>query len=177
MPRVYVAAGSNIEPLKNLSVATAELARQFPDLESSPWYRNRAVGFEGDDFINLVVTFTTELPVGEVAECLAAVETLCGRPSGAARWAPRSMDLDMLLYGDLVSDGPPRRLPRPELLKRPFMLRPLADLAPDLVHPTEGVTIGELWRRFDGDAHPMTPVPPGFTSPCSDLRRRAEPGR
>ena len=158
MPEVYVAAGSNVEPEHNLALASREMARLFPDVRFSSWYRNPAVGFEGDDFINFAAGFTTELPVHEVVRQLQAIETLCGRPPGAPRWAPRSMDLDILLYGTLVLDEPKLKLPRPDLLKRPFMLGPLAEIASDLPHPTAGATIGELWGRFDREAHPMTRV-------------------
>ncbi len=106
---------------------------------SHPGYRNRAVGFEGADFINFVVGFSTVLPINEVLEHLHAIEALCGRPRNAPRWAPRTMDLDVLLYGDIVCDEPTMKLPRPDLLKRAFMLGPLAALAPELVHPTEKV--------------------------------------
>ncbi|HVW68042.1 MAG TPA: 2-amino-4-hydroxy-6-hydroxymethyldihydropteridine diphosphokinase [Steroidobacteraceae bacterium] len=160
MPTVYVAAGSNVEPERNLALAASELLREFPDVRFSPWYRNRAVGFEGDDFINYVAGFTTELEPEVMLEKLHAIEALCGRPPGAPRWAPRSMDLDVLLYGDRISDGPRLKLPRPDLLKRPFMLGPLAALAPHIVHPTEKVTIGELWERFDRAAHPLIEVEP-----------------
>jgi len=158
MPQVYVAAGSNIEPERHLAMAVRELERQFPGMRCSPWYRNTAVGFEGEDFINFVSAFPTHLPVNEVLQRLHAIETLCGRPREAPRWAPRSMDLDVLLYGDLVCQEPHLKLPRPDLLKRAYMLGPLADLAPDLVHPTEKQTIGELWQRFDRAAHPLVPV-------------------
>jgi 2-amino-4-hydroxy-6-hydroxymethyldihydropteridine diphosphokinase len=177
MPRVFVAAGSNVEPERHLAKAAAALAKEFPDIELSPWYRNEAVGFEGDDFINFVVGFSTDLAVHDVRRKLQAVEALCGREPGAPKWAPRSMDLDLLLYGDLVHDEPGLHLPRPDLLKRPFMLGPLADLVPDLRHPTENATIGELWQRFDRDAHPMTRVEPSFTSPRSARRPPREPGR
>jgi 2-amino-4-hydroxy-6-hydroxymethyldihydropteridine diphosphokinase len=162
VPAVYVAVGSNVDPERNLALATRELRREFPDVRFSPWYRNRAVGFEGADFINLVAGFTTALPVGEVVARLQAIESLCGRPREAPRWAPRSMDLDILLYGDTVCDEPRLKLPRPDLLKRAFMLGPLASLAPDLVHPVEKVPIAELWQRFDRSAHPLVEVaPPG----------------
>lgn len=164
MPAVYVAAGSNVEAERNLALAARELRREFPDVRFSPWYRNRAVGFEGADFINLVAGFTTLLPVGEVVVRLQAVESLCGRPREAPRWAPRSMDLDILLYGDMVCDEPRLKLPRPDLLKRAFMLGPLAALAPDLVHPAEKVTIAELWQRFDRAAHPLVEVAAGSLS-------------
>ena len=155
MSEVYVAAGSNIEPERNVALAVAALAREFPDSRFSPWYRNRAVGFTGDDFINLVVGFHTALDPAALLERLHVIEAQCGRLRDAPRWAPRSMDLDVLLYGDLVCVAPPLNLPRPDLLKRAYMLGPLADLAPDLQHPTAGQTIGELWRGFDQGAHPL----------------------
>jgi 2-amino-4-hydroxy-6-hydroxymethyldihydropteridine diphosphokinase len=158
MPRVFVAAGSNIEPERNLALAFAELERAFPDVRVSPAYRNRAAGFVGGDFINAVAGFTTDLPVAEVAARLRRIEALCGRPADAPKWASRAMDLDILLYGDLVCDEPRLRLPRPDLLKRAYMLGPLADIAPEVVHPTAGRTIGELWSAFDRDAHPLTPL-------------------
>jgi 2-amino-4-hydroxy-6-hydroxymethyldihydropteridine diphosphokinase len=160
MPSVYVAAGSNIEPERNLALASRELERDFTDVRFSPWYRNRAVGFEGADFINCVAGFTTDLSLQDMLSRLHGIETLCGRPRDAPRWAPRSMDLDVLLYGDLVLDEPSLKLPRPDLLKRAFMLGPLAALAPALVHPTEKVTIGELWQRFDRAAHPLVEIEP-----------------
>ena len=159
MPEVYVAAGSNVEPQRHLRQALGELEREFPGTRVSSWYRNRAVGFAGDDFINLVAGFDTALEVHAVLERLHAIESRCGRPRAAPRWAPRSMDLDVLLYGGLICDEPGLRLPRPDLLKRAYMLGPLAELAPGVVHPTEGITIGELWRRFDQSAHPLERLP------------------
>jgi 2-amino-4-hydroxy-6-hydroxymethyldihydropteridine diphosphokinase len=156
---VYVAAGSNVAPEENLARAVAALARAFPGARVSPWYRNRAVGFEGADFINLVVGFDTELPLPAVLEQLHAIEALCGRGRDAPRWAPRSMDLDVLLYGDLVSEEPAVKVPRPDLLKRAYMLGPLAALAPEAMHPTARATIGELWREFDQAAHPLERLP------------------
>jgi 2-amino-4-hydroxy-6-hydroxymethyldihydropteridine diphosphokinase len=155
MPEVYVAAGSNVEPERHMRQAVAELAREFPGVRFSSWYRNRAQGFDGDDFINLVAGFTTELPVHGVLERLHAIERRCGRERDAPRWAPRSMDLDVLLYGDLECEEPGLKLPRPDLLKRAYMLGPLAELAPQVRHPTAALTIGELWSRFDRDAHPL----------------------
>ena len=160
MPTVYVAAGSNVAPERNLTRAIGELARVFPGVRFSSWYRNRAVGFEGDDFINLVAGFDTAAPVGTVLETLHDIETLCGRPRAAPRWAPRSMDLDVLLYGDLVCAQPGLTLPRPDLAVRAYMLGPLAELAPEVLHPTLKVTIGELWQRFDRSAHPLERVRP-----------------
>lgn len=161
-------------------MATREMEQSFPDIRFSPWYRNRAVGFDGADFINLVTGFTTELPLHDLVASLRAIEELCGRPRAAPKWAPRSMDLDILLYGDLICDEPGLKLPRPDLLKRAFMLGPLADLAPEVMHPTAHATIGELWQRFDQAAHPMTRLrhPRGrATNPHCGRRPRPESGR
>jgi 2-amino-4-hydroxy-6-hydroxymethyldihydropteridine diphosphokinase len=158
MSHVYVAIGSNINPEENIGKAARELQSHFPDARFSSWYRNQAVGFDGDDFVNGVVGFTTDLPLRVVIERLHAVEALCGRPRNAPRWAPRAMDLDVLLYDNVICAEPTMTLPRPDLLKRPYMLGPLAEIAPEVVHPTAGLTIGELWQRFDRAAHTMTRI-------------------
>lgn len=158
MPDVYVAAGSNIQPELNLRSALSALKRRVGDLRVSHAYRNRPVGFEGPEFINLVIGFETELTLTEVLSVLQAVESLCGRPRKAPKFEPRSMDLDLLLYGDMVCATHVITLPRPDLTKRAYMLGPLAELTPDLVHPTLKQTIGDLWRNFDQAAHPLTPV-------------------
>ena len=170
MPQVYVAAGSNVAPAEHMALAACELKRAFADVRFSPWYQNRPAGFEGSDFINLVAAFSTELSVDELLVMLRAIEGACGRPREAPRWAPRTMDLDVLLYGDLVCRRPDLTLPRPDLLVRAYMLGPLADLAPDLKHPGTGETIRELWRKFDKSSHPLTRVVPETTSPHCDLR-------
>lgn len=157
MTPVYVAAGSNVEPLVNLRRALTELGKHYR-LRLSPAYRNKAVGFAGEDFVNLVIGFDTDDSVEQVISNLHEVEAACGRPRNALKWAPRTMDLDLLLFGDAVSDAPGRTLPRPDLLKRPYMLKPLADLAPTLRHPTRGETIDNLWRAFDDGGHAMQPV-------------------
>jgi 2-amino-4-hydroxy-6-hydroxymethyldihydropteridine diphosphokinase len=175
MPHVYVAAGSNVEPQRNLALAAAEMRRVFPDVRFSSWYLNKAVGFDGDDFINFVAGFTSALEVHAVIDLLQAIEVLCGRPRGAPRWAPRTMDLDVLLYDDLLCDEPKLKLPRPDLLKRPYMLGPLAELAPQVIHPTAGLTIGQLWQQFDRDAHVMQRIEP--TSLYCDPRPRPESAR
>src|ERR1043165_3302699 len=175
MPDVYVAAGSNVEPEKNLARALDELEQTFGKLAISPAYRNPAVGFAGEDFINLVVGFRTGDSPAQVKEKLERVELSCGRARNAPKWAPRTMDLDILMYDQLVSDEPGLLLPRPDLLHRAYMLKPLADLAPGLLHPTQHRTIAELWAQFPAADHPLVEVtiqhsgrhrPPG-SAPCS----------
>jgi 2-amino-4-hydroxy-6-hydroxymethyldihydropteridine diphosphokinase len=158
MTDVYLAAGSNVRPEKYLARALRELAAAYGPLTLSPAYRNQAVGFSGDDFINLVVGFRTEDEVAAVRQQLQKIEADCDRPPHAPKWAPRTMDLDILLFGDLVSDEPGLKIPRPDLIKRPYMLRPIADIAPDVRHPISGKTMRELWESFEGDAHSMVEV-------------------
>jgi len=160
--QVLVAAGSNVEPRANLRRALDALARHYPRLRCSGAYRNRAVGFEGEDFINLVVGFDTDDDVHTVIDRLHEAESLCGRARNAPKWAPRSMDLDILLYGDRVCDEPGLVLPRPDLVRRTYMLGPAAEIAADTVHPTLGVTLGELWRNFTQVEHPLVAVELGW---------------
>ena len=167
MAEVYVAAGSNIEPEKNLARALDELEQIFGELAVSPAYRNPAVGFVGADFINFVVGFRTDESAAQVKRTLQRIEALCGRPRAAPKWGPRTMDLDLLMYDQLVSDEPGLILPRPDLLKRAYMLKPLADLAPALRHPTQQRTIGELWAEFPSADHALVAV----TIPRSARRR------
>ena len=156
--RVYVAAGSNVEPVRNLELAARELRRSFGDVRFSAAYRNAAVGFEGEDFINFVAGFDTARDVRAVIDELQRIEGLCGRTRDAPKWAPRSMDLDILLYGDRVCEEPGLVLPRPDLIRRPYMLGPMAELSPQVIHPTLGKTMAQLWAEFDRDAHDMVRV-------------------
>jgi 2-amino-4-hydroxy-6-hydroxymethyldihydropteridine diphosphokinase len=159
MTPVFVAAGSNIEPEKNLARACEEIAHTWPDATFSRAYTNKAVGFDGPDFINLVCGFHTAHPLDFVIARLRSIETHCGRPRYAPKWASRTMDLDVLLFGDRVETTTDYTLPRPDLLKRPYMLGPLAEIAPHMKHPAAGKTIGELWAEFDRGGHEMVPVP------------------
>jgi len=155
---VYVSAGSNVSPEENLSLACRELARRFGPLELSGVYRNPPVGFSGDDFLNLVLRFrTAEAPDTVVAE-LERLHALAGRVRGQERFAPRTVDLDLLLYGAAVLPGAGIRVPREDILKYGFVLGPLAQLAPELRHPVTGQTMAELWAHFDQARYPMERV-------------------
>lgn len=158
MTSVYVAAGSNVEPEKNLARACQEFARSWTGVRYSHAYRNKAVGFDGPDFLNMVIAFHTTEPIEPVIVRLREIESLCGRPRNAPKWASRSMDLDILLFGARIEKTANYTLPRPDLLKRPYMLGPMAEIAPGVQHPTEGKTIGELWAQFDRAGHEMVPV-------------------
>ncbi|MCY3604526.1 MAG: 2-amino-4-hydroxy-6-hydroxymethyldihydropteridine diphosphokinase [Gammaproteobacteria bacterium] len=149
--RVYVSAGSNIEPRANLEAACAALKDHYPDLELSPLYETPAEGFSGPPFLNLVVSFRTNEAPEEILEALAEREALAGRDRSGGKFASRTLDLDLLLYGDRVDEA--LKLPHPDIERYAFVLKPLADLAPDLRHPVSGVSIAELWQSFSGPRH------------------------
>lgn len=146
----YVGAGSNIDPAAHLREALRRLEHAFGPVSASAVYRSEAVGFDGNDFLNLVAAFRTTLPAREVVAELDRIEAAAGRRREGERFAARTLDLDLLMYDDAVVDEPGLKLPRDDILEYAFVLGPLAELAPELLHPVEGVTMRDLWRRFDG---------------------------
>lgn len=158
MPVVYLGLGSNVDPEENLRLGINELRRRYGDLVISRTYQNAAVGFEGDDFWNLVVSLESDDGPASIHDEIEVIHGLAGRQRGADRYSSRPLDIDLLLYGNLVVDEPPLRLPRPDVLAYGFVLRPLAELAPDLKHPETGRTLADHWQECDTAGHPMTLV-------------------
>lgn len=158
MPTVFLGLGSNIDAEKNLRLAVSELRRVYGELTVSPVYASAPVGFDGPDFLNLVVALETDVAPGEVLDAIERIHGAAGRSRGPDKFSSRPLDIDLLLYGDTVDPTPPLRLPRRDILEYGFVLKPLADIAPDLVHPLTGRRIAEHWREFDVDSHPLTPV-------------------
>jgi 2-amino-4-hydroxy-6-hydroxymethyldihydropteridine diphosphokinase len=154
----FVAVGSNLDPAARMVQAARAIRQRFPDARFSRCYRNPAFGFAGPDFYNAVVGFTTALPVELLLPSLHAIEALCGRTRADPKWEPRKMDLDLLLYGDVVGTGPGYTLPRRDLTRRVYMLGPLAELAPERPYPPSGPTIGQLWRQFPQAEHVLEPL-------------------
>jgi 2-amino-4-hydroxy-6-hydroxymethyldihydropteridine diphosphokinase len=154
MNEAFVGIGSNVEPEKHVRMAVQLMRERFGTLKLSPVYRNRAVGFAGDDFLNLVVVFECDLRVDALNSALDAIELACGRERGAARFSPRTLDLDLLLYGARVDAA--LKLPRKEILKYDFVLRPLAELAPSHRHPETGLTYREHWEKFPAEKAGLT---------------------
>lgn len=155
---VYVSAGSNIEPAKHLRMACAALADAYGPLTTSSVYRNQAVGFDGDDFLNMVVGFNTDATPQSISDFLQQVHDRAGRPRNSAGFVSRIIDLDLLLYGDQIIDTDELSVPREDIDRYGFVLGPLAEIAPDLRHPANGRTMAELWEAFDSDQHPLTPL-------------------
>ena len=154
--QVLLALGSNIDPEPNLRSAVEALAACLEVEGVSRVYQSRAVGSPGAaDFLNAAVSIATELsPAGLKLEILRPLERKMGRRRTVDRNAPRTIDLDIALFGDRVVENRQAGLliPDPEIVSRAYLALPLADVAPELVHPIEGRTLGEIARQLETDA-------------------------
>jgi 2-amino-4-hydroxy-6-hydroxymethyldihydropteridine diphosphokinase len=159
MARVYLSLGSNLEPVHYLNAALDELRAHFGALSVSPAYRSKSVGFDGADFVNLAVGLDTELSPEALNDWLHALEDRHGRRRDVPRYSDRTLDVDIVLYDDLVRQGKGHLdIPRKEL-KHAFVLKPIADIAPQLRHPVSGQTMQALWQAFPAESEPLEPEP------------------
>lgn len=149
MPRVYLGVGSNIDREKNIRGALLALEERYGDILISPVYESDAVGFEGDPFYNLVVAIDTDKTVGELAAELRAIEEAWGRDRRSPKFSSRTLDIDILTWDNACGEVEGVNLPRDEILKYAFVLKPLADLAGNDRHPETIRPYAEHWEAFD----------------------------
>jgi len=153
----WLSLGSNVDPDRHLPAAADALRARFGAVRFSPVYRTPAVGFEGPDFLNAAAEIHTDLDPFALNDWLHVLEDAQGRQRGGARFSSRTLDIDIVFFDDLVLKGPGNlELPRPEL-RLAFVLKPLADIAPDYRVPTTGETLAALWA-----AHPDAAAPPAM---------------
>jgi 2-amino-4-hydroxy-6-hydroxymethyldihydropteridine diphosphokinase len=149
MGRACLSLGSNVDPERHIAVAFAALRERFGDIRASAAYRTPAVGFAGADFVNAAAVIDSDLDVLALNDWLHALEDAHGRDRSGPRFGDRTLDIDIVLFDDLVCSGPGNlRLPRGEL-RHAFVLRPLAEIAPAVVEPVSGRTLAELWAASD----------------------------
>jgi len=149
--QVYLGLGSNVDARNKLAAGIAALRDRFGEVECSPVYRSEAVGFEGEDFLNACCRIETEMKPEALKAWLTELEDYHGRQRDLPKFADRTLDIDILLFGDRIGTFGELVLPRGEILKYAHVLKPLADLAPELEHPQTRKTFAEHWRGFDGD--------------------------
>ena len=148
MPRVYVGIGSNIDRENSIRGGVRELTAHYGPLTLSPVYESKALGFEGENFFNLVAGFDSAESVERIKQVLAEIESRLGRVRGVERYSARTLDLDLLLYGDMVRHDGQVDLPHPDIRRYAFVLCPLADIAPDWRHPETGLSYARMWQQF-----------------------------
>lgn len=149
--QVFLGVGSNVDRERYIRAGLDALSQEFGELQLSPVYESEAVGFDGSPFFNLVVGIHTNKSVTKLCQCLKAIESDNGRRANARRFSPRTLDVDILTYGNLDRPRDGVDLPREEILLNAFVLRPLADLAGDCRHPVDGRTYRELWQAYCGE--------------------------
>lgn len=158
MAVAYLGLGSNLDADRNMRLAARELRRRLSVRAISPVYRSKALGFDGADFLNAVACVETDLAPEELIAELEHIHELAGRRRRDHKFVSRTLDIDLLLFDQAVGKAGRVVLPRSDVLEFSFVLKALADIAPDLPHPVTGKTIGEHWREFDAASHPLTPV-------------------
>ncbi|MFT6925405.1 MAG: 2-amino-4-hydroxy-6-hydroxymethyldihydropteridine diphosphokinase [Psychromonas sp.] len=146
MAVVFIGIGSSINRAENIRLGLVALKAEFGELLLSPLYESEAVGFSGINFYNLVAKLHTEQNIMELIKKLKAIEKQFGRPEKSAKFTPRTLDLDLLLYDQQIE--PDLDLPRAEILKNAFVLKPLSELAPTLKHPVLGESYQTLWSHY-----------------------------
>jgi 2-amino-4-hydroxy-6-hydroxymethyldihydropteridine diphosphokinase len=158
MAKVFVSIGSNVEREHHFSLALELLTERFGELQRSNVYESAAVGFDGDPFFNMVVAFNSDAEPRQIVSVLHQIERKCGRQRGAKRFAPRTMDLDLLLVGDRVMREENIVLPHEEISTQAFVLRPLVELAGECRHPVSGDTLAAMWSRLQSSAGSLRKV-------------------
>jgi 2-amino-4-hydroxy-6-hydroxymethyldihydropteridine diphosphokinase len=153
--KAYLSLGSNVEAEENLASAVSALRARFGALVLSPVYRTGAIGFEGPDFLNAAAIIESDLDAHALNDWLHALEDAHGRDRGGPRFGDRPLDIDIVFYDDLVTEGMGNlRIPRPEL-KHAFVLKPLVDIAPDFVDPGSSRSLSALWADSPERETPM----------------------
>ncbi|MGJ8580715.1 MAG: 2-amino-4-hydroxy-6-hydroxymethyldihydropteridine diphosphokinase [Psychromonas sp.] len=156
MARIFIGVGSSINRRENIRLGIQALQQTFGELRLSNVYESEAVGFKGSHFYNLVVELSSDLTIEQLIKHLKAIEIQLGRPLKALKYAPRTLDLDLLLYDDVIDNS--LDLPRAEITLNAFVLKPLAELAPTLLHPVLQLSYHTLWSQYPANKQKLWEV-------------------
>ena len=157
MARIYISIGSNINRSYHIQAAVSALTQHFGPLTLSSVYESEAVGFAGSAFYNMVVAVDTTLSIVDCVGLFKQIEDSYGRDRSAAKFSGRTLDLDLLTYDDVVCQQPVE-LPRAEITENAFVLWPLAEIAPDVMHPLTRRSYSDMWQQYSKQQK-LWPVP------------------
>ena len=157
MHHILISVGSNVDREVHTRAGVAAVQAIFDDVQLSSVYESEAVGFNGAAFYNLVISARTALPIQEVCLQLKQIERDNGRQRGEKKFAPRTLDLDLLTYDNEVTSTP-IVLPREEIVYNAFVLQPLAELVPDDIHPVAQQSYRQLWQDYDKRQQKLWPI-------------------
>ncbi len=158
MALIYISLGSNVERERYVNEGLTALSQSFGKLTLSSLFESEAIGFTGAAFYNMVIGLSTSMNVEQVAQQLRTIEFAHGRSLDAKKYSPRTLDLDLLLFDDLIIDSP-AQLPRDEITKNAFVLWPLAEIAGELLHPIFKTSYQQLWQDYDKSSQILRKVP------------------
>ncbi|ACV27575.1 2-amino-4-hydroxy-6-hydroxymethyldihydropteridine diphosphokinase [Kangiella koreensis] len=148
MATIFISIGSNQDAARQIRFGMQRLDEMFSHLKLSKVYESEAVGFEGDNFLNLVAKAETQMTIAQVEQVFKAIEKEAGRRRDGEKFSDRALDIDLLSYDEVVCEQP-IRLPRGEILYHAFVLQPLAEIEPERKHPIEQRSYQKLWQAFD----------------------------
>jgi len=146
--QIYLGIGSNIKREFHIKMAISELKRHFGKLIISPVYESPAVGFKGDNFYNLVACLESDLSLNEITNTIKIIEDKSGRDRTQEKFSARTLDIDLLLFNNQILHQQGINIPRDEILKYAYVLKPLYDIAPQLIHPETKKDISSCWTHF-----------------------------
>lgn len=158
MTALALSIGSNINAPENIRAAVKALAVEFENIVCSTVFESEAVGFEGDNFLNLVVLINTENKLDQIVLSLKQLEDKLGRNRSQAKFSGRPIDIDILIYGDEAGSEQGIQLPRPEITENAYVLQPLAELLPDQIHAPSGKSYLQLWETYDKSSQRLWPI-------------------
>ncbi len=148
MARVYLSLGSNIDRYTHITKALDALTSRFGELQISTVFESESVGFDGSNFLNLVVGMETDLSVGKLSLQLKIIEDDNGRDRSGPKFSSRSLDIDILTYDQLVGDVDGVQLPRDEIAANAFVLLPLSEIAATQRHPQTNLSYSQMWDAY-----------------------------
>lgn len=162
MPTGFISIGSNIDKEVHIPSSLKELNKQFNILIISSLYETKPIGFKGDDFYNLVIQFNSSLEAKAIAKILKQIESNHNRTHDSRKYAARTLDLDLIIYGDLIINEGRLQIPRDEIEKYAFVLEPLAEIAPNFLHPIKQKSYVQLWAEYDKTSLKQIVIPSNF---------------